>query len=106
MALQRKIDWSSAMRDIRNDRCTKPAAGYLASRSIEQARLDRLAREAAAVPFVAGASFDRSAIMKAAVASARAHRAKGSKASWSALMAAALKSVWFHAKQQRAFTAH
>jgi hypothetical protein len=58
---------------MRADRA-KPVPGYLA------ARLDRMANEAAAVPFVAGTSYDRSAIMNAAVASARAQKAKGSKA--------------------------
>jgi hypothetical protein len=57
---------------------------------MEVARLDRMAKEAASVPFVVGASFDRSAIMKAAIASAWAQRAKGNKAprsSWAPLSA-------------------
>jgi len=105
MALHRKIDWTAAMRDMRMDRA-KPAAGYLAARSIEIARLDRLAKEAAAVPFVAGISYDRSAIMKAAIAHARTQKAKGDKAPWSQLVGLALKTIWRHAKQQRAFAAH
>jgi hypothetical protein len=63
MALSRKIDWSSAMRDMRSDRTAPVAPGFLASRAIEAARLDRLAKEAASVPFAV--SYDRSAIMKA-----------------------------------------
>jgi hypothetical protein len=66
------------MRDMRRER-VKPTAGFLAARSLEVARLDRLAKEAAAGPFAVAGSYDRSAIMKAAVASARAQKAKGSK---------------------------
>jgi hypothetical protein len=93
------------MRDLRNDRA-KPVAGFLAARSLEIARLDRLAKEAAAAPFAVAGSYDRSAIMKAAIASARAQRAKGSKVPWSQLVGFALKNIWRHAKQQRAFAAH
>jgi hypothetical protein len=105
MALHRKINWDAAMRDMRNDRA-KPVAGFLAARSMEVARLDRMAKEAASVPFISGASFDRSTIMKAAIASARLQKAKGSKAPWSQLVGSALRFIWLHAKQQRAFAAH
>jgi hypothetical protein len=106
MSLHRKIDWTSAMRDLRNDRAAPATPGFLAARSMEIARLDRLAKEAASVPFISGASFDRSAIMKAAVAQARFQKAKGSKAPWQQLMASALRFAWMCAKQQRAFAAH
>jgi hypothetical protein len=105
MAAIRKINWTAAMRDLRNDRA-KPVAGYLAARSLEIARLDRLAKEAAVAPFAVAGSYDRSAIMKAAIASARARKAKGSKAPWSQLVGFALKNIWRHAKQQRAFATH
>jgi hypothetical protein len=93
------------MRDMRNDRA-KPAVNFLAARSLEIARLDRLAKEAAAAPLAVAGSYDRSAIMKAAIAHARAQRAKGNKAPWSQLVGFALRSIWRHAKQQRAFAAH
>jgi hypothetical protein len=105
MAVQRKIDWTAAMRDMRTDRA-KPVPGFLASRSLKLARLDRLAKEAAAVPFVLGGSFNRSAIMTAAVARARLMRAKGDKAPWSQLMGFALRFAWICARQQRAMGAH
>lgn len=105
MAAIRKINWTAAMRDMRNDRA-KPVAGFLAARSLEIARLDRLAKEAAATPFAVAGSYDRSAIMKAALAFARAQKAKGNKAPWSQLVGSALRSVWSCAKQQRAFSAH
>jgi hypothetical protein len=60
------------MRSIRKDRAAPTAPGFLAARSTEIARLDRLAKEAGARPFFAAGSFDRSAIMKAAIAQARA----------------------------------
>jgi hypothetical protein len=41
--------------------------------------------------------------MKAAVASARAQKAKGSKAPWSQLVGFALKNIWRSGKAQRAF---
>lgn len=93
------------MRAMRADH-TKPVPGFLASRSIELARLDRLAKEAAAVPFVSGGSFNRSAIMTAAVARARLMRAKADKALRSKLMGFALRFAWICAKQQRAMGAH
>jgi hypothetical protein len=105
MALSRKIDWSTAMRDMRNDRA-KPVAGFLAARSLELARLERIAKEAASVSFAVAGSYDRSAIMKAAIAQARLQKAKGNKAPWSRLVGSALRFIWLHAKQQRAFVAH
>jgi hypothetical protein len=50
MPLQRKIDWIAAMRDLRSDRAKPVAPGFLASRSLAMARLDRLARDAACRP--------------------------------------------------------
>lgn len=105
MAAIRKINWTAAMRDMRNDRA-KPVAGFLAARSLEIARLDRLAKEAAAAPFAVAGSYNRSNIMKAALASARAQKAKGNKAPWSQLVGSALRSAWACAKQQRALSAH
>jgi hypothetical protein len=105
MSLHRKIDWNAAMRDIHNDRAT-PVPGFMAARSMEVARLDRMVKEAASVPFAVGTSFDRSAIMKAAIAQARLQKAKGSKAPWSQLVGSALRFIWLHVKTQRAFAMH
>jgi hypothetical protein len=106
MATIRKINWSTATRDMRNDRAKPVASGFLASASLERARLDRLAKEAASRPLFVAGSFDRSAIMGAAIAQARLQRAKGNKASWSQLLSSALKFAWICAKQQRAFATH
>jgi hypothetical protein len=105
MAPSRKIDWTAAMCDLRSDR-SQPVAGFLASRSLEIARLDRLARDAAAVPLVVAGSYDRSAIMTAALAQARTQRAKGSKAPWRQLVGAALRFAWARAKVARIAGAH
>ncbi|MFL4992837.1 MAG: hypothetical protein ACJ8DV_16325, partial [Microvirga sp.] len=102
IAFHRKINWTAAMRDMRRER-VKPTAGFLAARSLEVARLDRLAKEAASAPLAVAGSYDRSANMKAAVASARAEKAKGSKTPWSQLVGFALKNIWRSAKAQRAF---
>jgi hypothetical protein len=105
MAATRIINWTAAMRDMRNDRAPV-VTGLLAAASLERARLDRLVKEAARQPFFVAGSYDRSAIMKAAIASARLQRAKGSKTHWSQLLSSALKFAWICAKQQRAFAAH
>jgi len=106
MALHRKIDWNIAMRDMRANRSAPVNPGLLASASIERARLDRLYKEAAARPFFVAGSYDRSAIMTAAIALARLQRAKGNKSSWAQLLAFALKFAWSCAKTQRAMAAH
>jgi len=106
MAAIRKIDWNTAMRDMRADRSAPVNPGLLATASIERARLDRLYKEAAARPFFVAGCYDRSAIMTAAIALARLQRAKGSKAPWSQLLAFALKFAWSGAKTQRAMAAH
>jgi len=94
------------MRDMRADRSKLANPGFLASASIERARLDRLYKEAAARPFFVAGFYDRSAIMTAAIALARLQRAKGNKASWLQLLSSALKFAWSCAKQQRAMAAH
>jgi hypothetical protein len=98
MAFSCKIDWTVAMRADR----AKPVPGFLASRSTELARLDRLVKKAAAVPFFVASSFGRSAIMSAAVARACLMRARGDKAPWSQLMSFALRTSWICARQPRA----
>jgi hypothetical protein len=105
MAFTRKIDWTTEMRELRSNR-SQPVPGFLASRSLATARLDRLARDAAARPLVVAGSYDRSAIMTAALAQARAQRPKGSKAPWSQLVGAALRFAWARAKAARIAGAH
>jgi hypothetical protein len=100
MTLRRRLDWNTAMRDLRKDRA--PAnPGFLASRAIETAKLDTARRAAMSRPLLTAEGFDRSAIMSAAIASARADRARGSKHSWHQLLASALRFVWARAKATR-----
>jgi hypothetical protein len=106
MAFSHKIDWTAAMRDLCSDRTAPVIPGFLTSRSLEMARLDPLAREAACRPLVVAGDYDRSAIMTAALAQARAQRAKGSKVPWQQLVGAALRFVWARAKAARLAGAH
>jgi hypothetical protein len=62
MALHRKIDWNAAMRDKRKNRAALAASGLLAE-------------EAATIPFAVAGCYDRSAIMEAVIALARAQLA-------------------------------
>jgi hypothetical protein len=85
MALHRKIDWNAAMRYKRKNRATLAASGLLAE-------------EAATIPFAVAGCYDRSAIMEAVIALARAQKAKGSKVPWTRLVGSALKNIWRRAK--------
>ena len=79
MSLRRTITWSSAQHDLRKDRAAAPAPAenpmFLASMARAKAMTAR--KEALAAPLVVAGRFDRSAIMKAALATARAERARG-----------------------------
>jgi hypothetical protein len=78
----------------------------MAQKAIEKARLLGKRNEAYAQPMVVGGAYDRSAIMKAAIAQARYLRAHGSKEAWSRLIGAALKAIWANAKAVRLAGAH
>jgi hypothetical protein len=52
-------------------------------------------------PLVVAGKYDRSAIMKAALASARADRARGVALPFSQLMSSALRTAWARAKSQQ-----
>lgn len=106
MALSRKIDWTAAMHDLRSDRAKPIAPAFLASRSLQIARLDRLAHETTARPLVVAGSYARSTVMTAALAQARVQRAKGSKAPWQQLVGAALRFAWARARAARIAGAH
>lgn len=101
MTLRRRLDWTRAMSDLRAERATPAARGFLASRSLERARLTTAAREAASRPLVTADGFDRSAIMTAALTEARTQRANGSRLPFKALLATALRFAWARAKRAR-----
>ncbi|MDP4026680.1 hypothetical protein Q8W71_29160 [Methylobacterium sp. NEAU 140] len=84
MPLQRSISWSSALRDLKDDRKRRPAGALGAQASIAfQARIR---------PLVVAGQYDRAAIMAVAVFAAKTHQlAYGS--TWAAAMSLALKSA-------------
>lgn len=97
MTFRRQISWTTAMRDLRTERAPVKT-GFLASRAIEAAKAATARKALLSRPLVVGGSYDRSAIMQAAVCEARMQRANGSPRTWTQLMASALRLVWGRAK--------
>lgn len=116
MPLQRRISWTSATRDMRNDRAFVASAATLAERvAREEARKDgiRLYREAkaalviaAARPLATATGYDRSAIMLLANAIVREQMAAVLGRSYRALIGKALKQAWAAAHDARRAAAH
>ena len=106
MSFSCRIDFTATLRDLRKDRAPRNGLSPIAEKAIEKARLLGNRNAAYAQPMVVGGSYDRSAIMKAAIAQARYLRAHGSKDAWSKLIGAALKTVWANAKAVRLAGAH
>ncbi len=77
MTFRRSISWSTAMRDLSRDRAATPAVNAMFAASMQRAKAATERKQALAAPLVVGGTFDRSAIMKAATAYARADRARG-----------------------------
>ena len=106
MTVRRQISWTSALRDMRNDR-VQVAPGQLGAKLRANAyakfTADRL-RAARPVLVVAG-KFDRSAIMKAAIQQAQSRRAVTGEA-WGVCLSAALRGVWSVAKGARLAASH
>ncbi|MDP4026980.1 hypothetical protein Q8W71_30790 [Methylobacterium sp. NEAU 140] len=97
MPAQRSISWSSALRDLKDDRKRRPAGALGAQASI--------AFRARTRPLVVAGQYDRAAIMAAAVFAAKTHqRTYGS--TWAVAMSLALRAAWAAAKASRARTAH
>jgi hypothetical protein len=94
------FSWSSALRDMRNDRVQAPQ-GFLGSR--ERIRVAvRVGRASLITPTGA---FDRAGIMAAAAAAAKAHQLSyGS--TWAVAMSVSLKAAWQFAKSLRSAAAH
>src|SRR4051812_30690891 len=97
MSFRRRLDWNTALRDLRNDRAPVKT-GFLASRAIEAAKAATARKALLSRPLVVGGSYDRQAIMQAAICEARMQRANGSTRTWRQLMASALRLVWMRAK--------
>ena len=106
MSCRRQISWTTATRDMRNDR-VQIAPGQigatLRANAYAKFTADRL-RAARPVLMVAG-RYDRAAIMKAAIQQAQNRRAVTGEA-WGVCLSAALKGVWSVAKAARLAAAH
>jgi hypothetical protein len=98
MSLTRKISWTAATRDMRNDRTAIPV-GLLAARGLIEcfARTRR--------PLVVAGKFDRAAIMAHAAAAAKAHQGRTG-CTWGEAMSVSLKAAWQVAKTAHHAAAH
>ena len=109
MTQRRQISWTSALRDMRNDRVqVAPAERAAAFRANAYAKFtaDRLRAAGAARPvLVVAGRYDRAAIMRAAIQQAQSRRAVTGEA-WGVCLSAALKGVWSVAKAVRLTAAH
>src|SRR5687768_4936279 len=101
MTLRRQIAWASSMRDLSRDRAAPPAVSPMFLASMARAKAATERKQTLAMPLVVGGKLDRAAIMKAALASARAERASGVGTSWSELISSGLRLAWARAKAQR-----
>ncbi|SFK86418.1 hypothetical protein [Methylorubrum salsuginis] len=100
ISARRTLSWSSALRDIRNDRQPNPA-GFLGAR----ARIEAAVRVGRASLVTPTGAFDRAGIMTAAAAAAKAHQLSyGS--TWATAMSISLKAAWQLAKSLRSRIAH
>jgi hypothetical protein len=102
MALRRSLDWTAARSDLARDRAAPVAhsANPMFLASMARAKALTARKVALAAPLVVAGQYDRSAIMKAALASARAERARGVSIPFSQLMSSALRTAWARAKSQ------
>ena len=95
MPSRRSLSWSSAVIAMRADRLQVPA-GFLGARG----RVELAARLGRVALVKADGSFDRSGIMSAAVAAAKAHQLSyGS--TWAVAMSVSLKAAWQAARRAR-----
>ena len=98
MSATRKIDWTTAMHELRGSRTQRPA-GLLAARGLIAAT------SAKRRPLVVGGEYDRAAIMSAAVAAAKVHQARTG-CTWGEALSVTLKATWALAKAARTARAH
>lgn len=100
MAVQRRISWNAALRDMRSDRAPV-VPGLVSARSLIQA----LARHRRTRFVTPADAFDRAAIMAAAVEAAKAHQERTGEA-WGPSMSVGLKAAWQTARIARAAAKH
>jgi hypothetical protein len=84
---------------------TKPRPDFRDSPLVRASRAAALAHDAeralARVPLATAAGYDRSAIMRVALAEAREVRGRGSLKPWRVLISSALRMAWLRAKLAR-----
>lgn len=106
MSSRRSISWSSATQALRADRAsTSGLHAHLAAKGFAKIAADRARLSARTAPLVVAGKFDRSAIMRAAIAAAQSRRAVTGEA-WGVCLSAALKGTWQVAKAARLAAAH
>ena len=102
MSLRRSLDWSTALRDVRAQTAALPVAADRNDRFTREFMAKSAVRTAAALPLITETgTYNKSSIMRQAIAEARLERARGSTLSWSALLSTALKFAWLRAKMAR-----
>ncbi len=89
------------MRDFSRDRAAPAPASAMFAASMQRARALEARRVVQARPLVVNGAYDRSAIMSAAIAEAKAQRARGAPGSWQVLVGSALRFAWARAKAAR-----
>jgi len=100
---QRLISWTAAIRDIRADRihfAPGDRQAALRQRTFADLAFQRAQASARHCPLLASGGFDRSSIMRLAVAAAKARRAVTGEG-WRICVSAALQGTWRAAKAAR-----
>lgn len=106
MSSRRSLSWSSALRDMKQDRTPAAArSAFIAAQHAERIEAMR-AQGGAARGLWTTAGFDARAIMVFAVANARCARTNDRRLSWKAAMSESLKHAWACAHAARRAAAH
>ena len=103
MALARTLSWSAAIRDIRADRihlAPRDRQAALRQRTFADLAFRRAQTSARLYPLIVPGAYDRRAIMRLAVAAAKARRAATGEG-WQICVSAALQGTWRAAKAAR-----
>jgi hypothetical protein len=102
MSLRHSLDWSTAIRDTRASAAAdRPTTSAVVERTIREMGAKAALKAASSLTLVVDGTFNRSAIMKQAIAEAHLERARGSALPWSTLLSSALKFAWLRAKMAR-----
>ena len=102
--MPRSLSWSAALADLHRDRVpvTKPERR---AHNRREAFANAAAQRAHASVLVVAGRYDRAAIMRAAIAAAKARRSVTGEA-WGVCLSAALKGTWAVARAARLRAAH